>query len=174
MYQAISFSVILALVLSGCVGGINPADYAGNALLRGTVRYVRGAGASNFPPKDSLFELRVVVFKQIPRDTNLVQTLANGDAFFSASLLDTAYAGGIPFSVEIPQAQIADSSVMIRYVAVGQQYGKNIFSDWRVVGVYSSDSVFTPKSIRATPGLVINDMIIDVDFLRIPPQPFIR
>ena len=165
---------VLSLLLHGCTGGIDPADYKGNATLRGIVRYVRGAGKTNFPPKDSLYDIRVVVFKQIPRDTNLVQTLANGEAFFSASLLDTAYAANVPFEVEIPQSQIGDSSMTIRYVAVGQQYGANIFSDWRVIGIYSKDSLYTPVTVRATPGLLVNGITIDVDFLRIPPQPFIR
>jgi hypothetical protein len=36
------------------------------------------------------------------------------------------------------------------------------------------DSLFTPKPLRATPGLYIDTMTINVDFLKIPPQPFIR
>lgn len=168
-------ALLCACALMQCTGGIDPADYTGNALIKGKVRYVRGAGAQNFPSKDSLFDLRVVAFKMIPRDTNLVQTLANGEAFFSASLVDSTFSAEIPFSFEVPQSQIADSSVMLQYIAVGQQYGPNVFSDWRVVGLYSmGDSLFTPKSLRATPGLYVDTMTINVDFLKIPPQPFIR
>jgi hypothetical protein len=159
---------------AGCSGGIDPADYAGSASISGRVRFVRGAGPQNFPPKDSLYDLRVVAFKMIPRDTNLVQTLAQGEAFFSTSLLDTSYKAEMPFTFDVPQVQIADSSVLLQYIAVGQQYGSNLFSDWRVVGLYSMDSLFTPRSLRATPGLIVDTMTIDVDFLRIPPQPFIR
>lgn len=166
--------LVVSATFLRCTGGIDPADYAGSALIKGRVRFVRGAGAQNFPPKDSLFDLRVVAFKMIPRDTNLVQTLAQGEAFFSASLIDTAYRAEVPFAFEVPQAQIADSSVLLRYIAVGQQYGANLFSDWRVVGLSSMDSQFTPKSLRATPGLVVDSLVIDVDFLRTPPQPFIR
>lgn len=168
-------ALLCACALMQCTGGIDPADYTGSALIKGKVRYVRGSGSQNFPSKDSLFDLRVVAFKMIPRDTNLVQTLANGEAFFSASLLDSTFSAEIPFSFEVPQSQIADSSVMLQYIAVGQQYGANIFSDWRVVGLYSTgDSLFTPKALRATPGLFIDTMTINVDFLKIPPQPFIR
>ena len=171
----IAAAVVCACAFTQCTGGIDPADYAGSAIIKGKVRYVRGSGSQNFPSKDSLFDLRVVAFKMIPRDTNLVQTLANGEAFFSASLVDSSFSAEIPFSFEVPQSQIADSSVMLQYIAVGQQYGANVFSDWRVVGLYSTgDSLFTPKSLRATPGLYIDTMTINVDFRKIPPQPFIR
>jgi len=60
----------------------------------------------------------------------------------------------------------------LEYIAVAQQYGLNIFRDWRVVGVYASDSLWTPKALTLTRGERRMDVDITIDFRNPPPQPF--
>ena len=162
-------------IFYSCNGGLDPAMTSKQAVLAGVLHFTQGAGAKNFPPRDSLRDIRVVAFKQIPRDTNVIFALISGDAFFTSSLLDTNKLDStIAFSFEISQVQLADSILTIKYLAAAQQYGSNAFSDWRVIGLYKpiNDSTPTPLSVFA--GQVRNDLDINVDFKKIPPQPFKR
>ena len=166
--------ITLGWWLTGCSGGINPADFSHSAIISGEVRYVLGGGADHFPPLDSLRDLRVVGFKSIPRDTNVVQIVGNGDAFFSATILDSSLASTHSFSFEIPQDKLGDSTLVLNYIAVAQQYGPNFLSDWRVIGLYSLEKVNEPSAMIVTPGMRRTDVVINVDWHNLPPQPFKR
>lgn len=159
--------LIMALAsLSGCDGGLDPAMTASQkAIFGGTVHYV--GGASSFPPQDSVRFLTVVGFKEIPRDTNIVNTISTGDAYFLTTSLP--YGKDSSYTIEVPK-----TPVTLKYVCVAQQYGPNFFSDWRVVGIYSTTGDFTPTSLQLISGQIRNTVNIDVDFTKLPPQPFIR
>lgn len=169
--------MLCTLCMGACNGGLDPGDYNQTASFSGRIYFVQGAGAEHFPPKDSLLDLRVVAFHDQPKDTNLLNELGNGDAIFSAlALVDSSfsYPADIPYSIDIPQNQLNKGAVSYRYVAVAQRYGPNILSDWKVVGIYSLDSVYTPQILILSNGTHYDNINFTVDFLHPPPQPFKR
>jgi hypothetical protein len=172
--KSIYLIFLLTVILSSCTSGLNPADYAQKAVLGGTIHYVKGGGAANFPPKDSLLDIRAVGFKEIPLDTNVIGIIGDGEAFFSTSLLDSAYAVEKVYTFEVPQSKLMDSAVVLKYIVIAQLYGANFTSDWRVIGVYSTTQNFQPASIKVSAGEQRNDLDINVDFSNPPPQPFKR
>jgi hypothetical protein len=59
------------------------------------------------------------------------------------------------------------------YVAVAWQFGPNIQSDWRAVGVYTATGDVTrPTPITIYNGRFTDGIDITVDFKNLPPQPF--
>ncbi len=168
-------TAILCSILISCSGGINPADYSQRASINGSLHFVRGAGRANYPV-DSLYDLRVVAFRTQPKDTNLINEIGNGTAIFTPTLVDSlfSYPAEISYSLEVPQNQLSNGSIEFRYIAVAQRYGPNILSDWRVIGLYSSDTLYTPAILRIQSGVDHQHVDMDVDALKPPPQPFKR
>ena len=159
-------SSILAFVVSHCDGGLDPTAVPPNAELGGRLT-VRG-GVESYPPRDSLLDLRVVAFRTIPRDTSIIAAVLSGQAYFTtSSVLDSSH-----YRIVIPFGDGTSEPLRLEYIAVAQQYGPNIFRDWRVVGVYASDSLWTPKALTLTRGERRMDVDITIDFRNPPPQPF--
>ncbi len=153
------------LFLSACKEqGLDPNDavepgFGGTITVNGPI-----------PPADSLFDLRIVAVPYYPIDT-LVQPL-----------ILKVVGGEIPFS-ENYRPRIASGAVITydlfvrpktyHYIAVVQQYGIDVFSQWRVVGVYGQmNTSQTPLSVTVGDGKFIRNINITVDFYRLPPQPF--
>lgn len=154
------------LAIAGCDGGLDPTKLPPEAILSGRL-IVRG-GTASYPPRDSLRDLRVVAFRSIPRDSSIIAAILEGQAYFTqSSVLDSnSYTITIPFSEGTPEP------LRLEYIAVAQQYGPNIFRDWRVVGVYAADTLWTPKAVVLTRGERRTDVDITIDFRNPPPQPF--
>jgi hypothetical protein len=157
---------VLALLLGHCDGGLDPTALPPTAELGGRLT-VRG-GRESYPPRDSILDLRVVAFRTIPRDSSIIAAVLSGQAYFTpTSILDsTHYAISIPFTEGTPEP------LRLEYIAVAQQYGPNVFRDWRVVGLYASDSLWTPKAVVLRRGERRLDVDITIDFRNPPPQPF--
>ncbi len=169
MKRIISKSYILGVPITclalffhfGCDHGLTPEPIPPYG-ISGTVYF------NNWIPKDSVFQLRLVLFKSHP--TNILLDVLAGKAIFTDSLKPYG-AASIPYSLPVSPLPFG----RYEYFAVALQYGANIFSDWKVVGVYS-----TPEdSGNASPIFVpANEMLqninINVDFQNPPPQPRIQ
>ncbi|GIV53496.1 MAG: hypothetical protein KatS3mg039_0014 [Candidatus Kapaibacterium sp.] len=149
-----------------CNSGLDPTALPPEASISGRL-IVRG-GSASYPPRDSLVDLRVVAFRTIPRDSSIIAAVLSGQAYFTqTSVLDSSnYHITIAFTDGTPEP------LTLEYIAVAQQYGSNVFRDWRVVGVYSHDSLWTPKAVTLTRGVHRTDIDITIDFRNPPPQPF--
>ncbi len=153
--------LLMLLLLAGCGEGLSPNDAAEMPGFGGTIRIV-----SAWPPADSVKDLRVVAFRNYPPQ-NLVLEVTQGTAVYTDSSLAT-------FRPQIDYA-IRRSTVTgaFQYIVVAQQYGSNLFADWRVVGVYSLTGDKTrPGAITIPQGKFLQGIDIPVDFYNLPPQPF--
>lgn len=166
-YSRINWIIALPilLLLSRCDNGLDPNQAANNIAstpgFGGIVRIV-----SALPPPDSLRDLRVVAFRNYP-PKDIVLEVATKQAVFTDSTLN--FKDKI-ISYKIQQAEVTGE---FKYVVVAQQYGTNILTDWRVVGVYTITSDVTkPASINIPAGTFLNNINMDVDFYNLPPQPF--
>jgi hypothetical protein len=141
--------------LSACDHGLEPPP-ATRPGFGGHITYV-----GNWPPADSIYLLAVVAFKTFP-PTNILADILNGNAVYDTSLAR---------NVESQDYQILTDPAKFQYVVVAQQYGPDIFSQWRVIGVYSDDPAQgTPKSVVISPETFVSGIDITVDFDHLPPQ----
>jgi hypothetical protein len=153
--------IILCLLwaLSACDHGLEPPPKARPG-FGGRITYV-----GNWPPADSIYLLAVVAFKHFP-PTNILNDVLGGNAVY-----DTAVAK----NVDSQDYQIFTDPAKFEYVVVAQQYGPDIFSQWRVIGVYSDDpDRVQPKTVDVQPETFVNNVDITVDFEHLPPQLIVR
>jgi hypothetical protein len=145
----------LLWALSACDHGLEPPP-AVKPGFSGRITYV-----GNWPPADSIYLLAVVAFKTFP-PTNILADILSGNAVYDTSLSR---------NVESQDYQILTDPATFQYIVVAQQYGPDIFSQWRVIGVYSDNpSQGTPKSVVISPEMFVTGIDITVDFDHLPPQ----
>ncbi len=165
------WSLVVLLVLASCNTGLSPVNEPSG--FRGVVRF------KNWPPPDSVRDLRIVAFESYPTDSsNIISSLLQGTAAFYPDL-------GVRFETVFPRN--ADSSAYVftiqdgynlqlknyTYIILAQQYGPNVFTDWRPAGVYSvRPNSFDPASVRVLLHQVMPDININVDFDNPPPRPW--
>lgn len=142
----------LLLVGTGCDHGLAPPEDRPDGAIRGVVTY---AGASAWPPRDSVRDLRFVALPFVPRDTS--DLLQLNRIVFSEQLRygvsrDTFLVTDVP-----TQAYV--------YNAVAQQFTRNLL-DWRPVGLYQADG----GVLQVRPGETTS-VAIEVDFRDPPPFP---
>ncbi len=149
---------LILMFFTSCDSGLKP-EISQTSYVNGVIHYINPI--KDWPPADSLKDLRVVAFKHFP-PTNVVQEVLQGNAYYTMQTL--------PFFVDSSNfsLEIKDAPVELKYIAVVQQFGGLL--DWRVVGLYSQ----TKDS--ATYLLVENGKTyfidITVDFNNLPKQPF--
>ncbi|MBL7974999.1 MAG: hypothetical protein JNJ85_08805 [Candidatus Kapabacteria bacterium] len=160
------FCGCILLVANGCDGGLDPAMVPQSSFIGGMIRFK--GGKNSYPPADSVKLLTVVAFREVPRDTNVLQTVLAGNAYY---LQDALVYGADSSEYKLEITKTPDT---LRYICVAQQYGGNIFSDWRVVGIYSLKTDFTPETVMMVGGQRKSNLDITVDFTKLPPQPFKR
>jgi hypothetical protein len=149
----------LLLALSACDHGLEPPP-ATKPGFGGRITYV-----GNWPPADSIYLLAVVAFKTFP-PTNILADILSGNAVYDTSLSR---------NVEFQDYQILTDPATFQYIVVAQQYGPDIFSQWRVIGTYSDNpSQGTPKSVVVSPETFVTSIDITVDFDHPPPQFFTK
>jgi hypothetical protein len=145
----------LLWALSACDHGLEPPR-ATKPGFGGRITYT-----GKWPPPDSLVRLALVAFKDYP-PTDIVDDVLSGKAVY-----DTALARNVDFQ----DYQFFTDPATFKYVVVAQQYGSNLFSDWRVIGVYSDDPLqATPKTVDVPAETFISGVDITVDFDHPPPQ----
>lgn len=152
----------LIFFIEGCDEGISPEEaplVAEAHGIKGTLYF------TNWPPVDSVIDLRLVAFLNYP-PVDIISEVLQGRAKYSDKL---------PYGVDsinftlILNPLPADT---IRCIAVGQQFGNNIQEDWRLVGVYYTpgDSIL-PGRVFIPPDSIVVDINIKVDYTKLPPQP---
>ena len=156
--------ILVAIVISvvaGCDEGLSPDPINTTTPGFGGVLTV----VSAWPMADSVRDLRIVAFRNYPPKDIIVEVLA-GTAIFSEQLKYDSSRQTYRIVGEGMQGNFA-------YVVAAQQYGDNLFQDWRVVGVFTrSGDVNIPSPVELGSGLYLDDIDIRVDFDNLPPQPF--
>jgi len=153
---------VCVFLLFDCDHGLAPTDSETKTGIAGTITY-----QDNWPPADSLKNLRLVVFKNFPPQDIIVEILT-GEAFVYPPIDTTSLAFNVSsqdYTLDLPIGTY-------EYVAVAQQYGDNLFTDWRAVGQYDTDSDSLPTSILLEKNLFLENIDIHVDFEKLPIQPF--
>ncbi len=155
--------LIFLLLFISCDHGLKPSE-AGTPSEQyeepgfgGTV-YFKG----NWP--DSIYDLRVVAFRKYPPQ-DIINEVLQGRAKFSQTLTTS--------KVDSTKYEVLADTGKWEYIVVALQYGSNIFSDWKAVGVYDT----TPEDTIPTPlyipyGKFLRGINITCDFDNPPPQPF--
>jgi hypothetical protein len=159
-FYAVLFTFLSILLLWSCDSGLRPEPDK-TSYLKGTILYVDSL--ANWPPADSIKDLRAVAFKNFP-PASLLEEVLTGRAYFTLESLPT-FVDSANFTLEIK-----DAPVTLNYIAVAQQFGG--LMDWRVVGIYSliKDSAAT---LKIEQGKTYN-IKINVDFKNLPKQPFVQ
>lgn len=152
--------LVLSLFIHSCNHGIEPPHRKTG--ISGTVYFTNWAAA------DSIYLLKIVFFKNFPPPDIANQVLTGMAATYPVSLAD-----GLPVDEDSIHYEIQLRSGIYQYISVAQQYGDNVFQDWRSVGQYNE----TPGDSLPTPVTVIQDSMLQniniyVDFNHLPVQPF--
>jgi hypothetical protein len=167
MHRPYRFVIILYVFLVyiySCNHGLKPTEpqQSEKSGISGTIFY------TNWPPADSLIDLRLVVFKIYPPE-NIFEEISAGRAFVYPAIGPE----NLPFYVDSTKYVMELDPGYYEYVAVAQRYGSDLFTDWLAVGQY--DTLFSdelPTSISVISGELLEDINIEVDFDSLPPQPF--
>lgn len=157
--------ILAILSVAGCSEqGLNPETFkdpgfTGSISFTGTI-----------PPTDSLRDLRVVAVPYYPIDTvfqTLILKIIEGTIPFGENISSLAVSG------TIVRYELLVKPQRYPYVAVVQQFGPDVFSQWKVVAVYGlNNSNPVPGSVLVEDGRLTNNINFDVDFHQLPPQPF--
>ena len=164
------FVLVAAAVLAlyaGCEKGLQPGDSViyrvtpppGDSIgvIAGTVSFT-----GTRPSADSLRDLRVVAFtRKYPTDS-IVFALFTGAAYYTATTLPDSLPAAT-YAITVPRRTYA-------YIAVAQQFGPSLYTDWRAVGVYAPTGDATqPGAVTVRGGDTVHaDIAVDWDHL--PPQ----
>lgn len=166
----IPLAAILVLIVSviGCDKGLGPSSTspaaAGMGAFKGTVRF------QNWQLADSLYDMRLIAFRVFPPQ-DVVNEVQQGRAvvyppLITGGALATRNTDSVQYTLQIQAGTYP-------YVVIAQQFGPNIFMDWRAVGQYDLDTNLTqPSPVVVTAGDTTRNIDILVDFAHLPPPPF--
>lgn len=153
LFIPIALLLIASFLLAGCEDGLKPPLEEPNptGVITGSITY-----AGEWPPEDSLVDLRFVPLKSPPQTAQ--------DIF--ADIENLVFSERLDFFVE-KDTFIVDEvpNGVYVYNTVAQQFGGRILQDWRPVGLYNEND-----------GIIIVDgdttsITIHVDFENLPPFP---
>lgn len=166
-HMKIVLLTLLCLPALACDGGLEPPATAVQVpmgTMTGLVTY------RNWPPIDSLHDLRLVAFRNFPPRDILTEVL-QGRAAVYPPIGDSPL---VPFFVDSLRFIFVLPAGTYEYVAIAQQYGPSISTDWRAVGQYDLDTNLTiPSSVEVIANDTTGGVDIDVDFNNPPPPPFL-
>ena len=150
-----------SIVLISCDGGLDPSQVkVKTGYIKGTINYINGA--NNWPPSDSVKDIRVVAFKNYPPN-GILEEVISGNAFYTLISLPF-FVDSSNFEIEIPEPPLN-----VKYLVVAQQFGGLV--DWRAIGVLYGISATNPTEFTVNQGET-KYVKINVDFNNLPPQPF--
>ena len=168
-----AFLLLAAAILSGgCDKGLAPIyEETG---FEGTIHY------TNWVPADQIWELRLLVFENIPSDSSslvqlLIASVSNPGSVVLYPALGTP---GLPKLVDATSYKLttSGSTLLVKrynYIVLAWRYGPNSFADWRPAGVYSFDpNSFVPAPVTVRNRRLLEDIDIFVDFTKLPPKPW--
>lgn len=164
IFPFISLTIFLSFLFQACDHGLKPDGIDANQRsgISGYIQY------QNWPPADSLKDLRLVIFKKFPPQDILGEVIS-GNAIVYPGLNES----NLPYFVDTTIFSVDLDPGTYEYVVVAMQYGANISTDWLAVGQY--DTVMAdpfPTTISVRPGTILKEINIDVDFHNLPIQPF--
>ncbi len=168
IYQVIIALFFGILFYAGCDEGIqapatSPTGGTGISGFSGIITY------KNWPPPDSLLNLRLVAFRKFPPGNILTEVTTD------SAIIYPPLVGGssLPFNVDTTHYFTPASAGEYKYVVVAQQYGPNVLTDWRAIGQYDLDTnLAVPSAIQVPVHDTLKHVDINVDFNHLPPQPF--
>ncbi|MCC6395991.1 MAG: hypothetical protein IT282_03160 [Bacteroidetes bacterium] len=137
----------------------------------------------NWPPPDSVLELRLVAFEVYPSDSSgIFNALLNGQAAVyphvttgvagALEILGNRSADTVRYAFTT-EGTILKKDATYNYVVLGWRYGPNYFADWAPAGVYTeTPGTFVPASVTVRDRRMRKDVNITVDFHNLPPKPW--
>lgn len=160
-------AAVLFVVAASCDTGLSPLNVPSG--FSGVMRF------RNWPPPDSVHELRLVAFESIPTDsTSIFAALLSGTAAVYPVLERR-----LPRFVDSIQYEFTTKSgvnfkvTTYNYVIVAWQYGPNLFADWQPAGVFTRQrNSSEPAPVRVLLHRITPNINIDVDFRNTPPWPW--
>ena len=158
----LTFVLVIILVHLKCDHGLSPSDATIITGISGVITY-----EDNWPPPDSLIQLRLVAFKKFPPQNVIVEVLT-GDAIVYPPIDSSS----LNFYVNIQEYLMKLPQDTFEYIVVAQQFGSDILNDWRAVGQYDTDSDSLPTTIILKENDLFQNINIHVDFDNLPIQPF--
>ena len=162
----INVIILILFLLFSCDHGISPTktekiSETKSTGISGTIFY------QNWP-QDSLFDLRLVIFKNYP-PADIVGEVTSGEAVAYPDISLSS----LPFYEDSTEFEVSLDPQVYEYIVVAQQFGPAVFFDWRVVGQYDTTLNDTlPSSIEVFSDSMIRDINVFVDFDSLPGQPF--
>jgi hypothetical protein len=156
---------ILLILQSGCDEGLAPPETTGQPATGSFTGLVTFIGWSAV---DSLYDLRLVAFTVFP-PTDVIDEVLQGRAVvyppLGAGPLAMRGADSITYTLDL-------SPGVYPYVAIAQQFGPDLFADWRPVGQYDLDTnLAVPSPVSVSAGASTTGIDIRVDFENPPPDP---
>ena len=164
-FHALLISILF--LTPACDTGLSPLNEPSG--FSGVIRY------SNWPPPDSVRDLRLVAFEKFPTDSSgIVAALLTGKAVIYPPVGPIR----LPTFVDAAEYTFSTDGTTLKvktyeYVVVALQYGSNFLSDWKPVGVYTTTpGSFDPAPVRVLLHKITPDIDINVDFHNPPPKPW--
>jgi len=158
--------LFIAFFTMSCDHGLAPLPVEPEAVKAGFGGVIRYIG--KWPPPDSLKDLRLVAFLNFPPQ-DIVSEVISGKAKVYPPLGESS----LPFNVDSTRYEFFVDPGTYQYIAVAQQYGPNVFADWKAVGMYHTTSEPNqPASVTVPPNVFVTGIDIMVDFDHLPRQPF--
>jgi hypothetical protein len=152
---------------SGCDSGLAPLNEP--AGFRGVIRF------KNWPPPDSVVELRLVAFETFPSDSaSILPGLIAGQIVFYPPFGSS----GFPTFLDSLEYAFTTKGTTLQvkkydYVVIALRYGQNVLTDWKPVGVYTTTpNSFIPAPVRVLLHRITPDIDFQVDFHNTPPKPW--
>jgi hypothetical protein len=166
-FRVWSSVAILMLSLSACDEGLGPLNEPSG--FSGVIRF------TNWPPADSVRELRLVAFTEYPNDSSgILVALLEGRAV----VYPPVGTSGFRTFVDTIQYEFTTQGTNLQvrtynYVALAQRYGPSSFTDWQPAGVYTTQpNSFDPAPVRILLHRITPNIDIEVDFRNLPPKPW--
>jgi hypothetical protein len=157
--------IIIIIFINTCDHGLTPPEPEIKLTgISGTIYY------QNWPPVDSIYDLRLVIFKNFPPDS-IFDEVMNGRAIVYPAIGEPH----LSFQVDTTSYFIELPPDNYQYVVVAQQYKPDFLAQesWRVVGQYDTTMTDTlPTAINVIQDSVLEKIDLYVDFGHLPVQPF--
>jgi hypothetical protein len=154
---------LICIIFASCDQGLSPQAPGQQTPpygISGTIHF------RNWPPADSIVDLRVVSFKNYPAG-DIFNEVLQGRAGYTSTLQPYG-ADSVSYTLilsPIPTGPFA-------YTVVAQRYGQNINTDWRAVGEFhAAGDTLHPGVIVVPADSIVPGINIDVDFNHPPPPP---
>ncbi|RMF56496.1 MAG: hypothetical protein D6748_13350 [Calditrichaeota bacterium] len=166
----LAFLLVTISILYYCDKGLSPIPETSGGIEEDTLTGISGTVYfKNWPPPDSLYELRIVVFKKFPPENLIVEVLTGEAIIYPTALEDTVT---LPFYVDSVDYAIELEPRVYEYVVLAHRYGPNRGADWQAAGQYDTTPDSLPTPVTVVEGKLLKNIDIYVDFKNLPIQPF--